>query len=61
MATFTAVLVVPDELEQDDLIEQLEQLGTVAFCGPESLVELPHCTVCGADDRGCDADECRSM
>jgi predicted ABC-class ATPase len=51
MATFTAVLVVPDELDQDYLIEQLERLGVVAFCGPGSLVKSIDPDGSGAEER----------
>lgn len=39
MPTYTAVLVVPDELDQDYVHQQLERLGIVTFLGPGALVE----------------------
>lgn len=39
MGTFTAVLVVPDEMAQEWVQQRLEQIGAVAFFGPGSLAE----------------------
>lgn len=36
---YTAVIVVPNELDQDYVLHQLERLGLVSFLGPGSLVQ----------------------
>lgn len=38
MATYTAVIVVPDELDQEYVQQQLERLGVLMFYGPGVLV-----------------------
>src|SRR5579875_3001691 len=39
MATYTMVVVAPNELSQDDVIQLAERIGIVVFCGPGSLVQ----------------------
>lgn len=41
MGMYTAVLVTADELSQDEVIQLLERVGVVTFCGPGALVESP--------------------